>query len=456
MKTTEFKEKISQNVLDVSSYAQNLKIKKEIFSIPEDVLKILNWNFSDLWIEIKQKITCITNLYDELEYIKKLTEEKWFWYQDQNWNLNRKISNYKFEFSQKQLDQIKEITCLMKWFYQDRIRLLKTNNQVQNYFWWVFPDWYENLEIPLFTRLDLLENNDWNLSIAEIEPIYAWIWESLWTRKVFEEIWEKDNFFSSLQKNYLNAMKRFSWKNFLFFPNPLLAWYKKEIDYLFESVFDEADFCSLALSYEKKDLDFRSDGLYYNDKKVDILLNYFISKGTWGFWEFDEKILFLYKSWKLKLFPQASLILDSKLWSALIFDKKIFPKNYKLKKYFPKSRIVDKNTQAKENMLYKRWVSRVWKKDVIGFDGFIENKNQIQNDNVSWLEQEKINTKVREITVLSKKWKLEKQKMYSRIELYIFFTENWAEIWDVLITMSPKEIVKWWRDCVMLPAFSKL
>lgn len=456
MKTTEFKEKINQNIIDFSLYAQNLKIKKEIFNTPEEILQILNWSFNNLLMKIKQKITCITDLYDELAYIKKLTEDKWFWYSDEKWNLNRSVSNYKFIFSQKQLDQIKEITYLIEQFYQDRIDLLKTKSQVQDYFWKNFSDWYKNLETPLFTRLDLLENIDWDLSIAEIEPIYAWIWEALWTRKVFEEIWEKDDFFSSLQENYLNAMKRFSWKNFLFFPNPLLSWYNKETNYLFERILNKAKkFCNLDICYEEKYLDFREDGLYYYDNKIDILLNYFISKDSWSFSELDKKILLLYNSWKLKLFPQANLELDSKLWSAIIFDKNIFPKDYELKKYFPKSKIVDKNTKAKKSMLYKRWISRVWSKDVLDFDWFEKKQNQIQNDDIFWLEQEKIDTKTREIIVLSKKGKLEKQNMYSRIELYIFFSENWPEIWDVLITMSPNKIVKWWRNCVMLPAFSK-
>jgi hypothetical protein len=45
--------------------------------------------------------------------------------------------------------------------------------------------------------------------------------------------------------------------------------------------------------------------------------------------------------------------------------------------------------------------------------------------------------------------------MFSRIELYIFFWPEWAEFWDILITMSQNEIVKWWNSCIMVPWMTK-
>ncbi len=456
MKTNpDFNEEVKQNIINFSQYASTLKIKLDNFRFPEKILGLLTNNLSEIAKEVKTKIICLVDLYDKLSVIKLLTEEKWFWYKSKNWNLARNISDYNFSFTEKQIWELDKLVSLMEWFYKTRIELLKNNIDIKNLFLVKDTEILNLLEVPLFTRLDLLLDDTWNFKIAEMEPIYAWIWEALWTREVFSEIQWNDLNFNWLINPFLNSMKRFKWKNFLFLPNPLLSWYYSEVKYVFEKLYPKASiFCELNLCLDSTTIDFKDNWLYFEWKKVDIIMDYIIPKEQKELTELDSKIISLYKKWKLKLFPEPSLELDSKLWLALAQNKKYFWENNELTKFLPKTTIFSQKDIISESTFLKRAISRVWEKDVI----LNPNKKDIEViswDKTPWIIQEKVKSTPKEVVLLTRKWRIEKVKMFSRIELYIFFWPEWAEFWDILITMSQNEIVKWWNSCIMVPWMTK-
>jgi hypothetical protein len=447
---------ISQSIFDFWDVANKLQLKKVLFQTPMKVLEILEWNFLPLAEEVKERLNYLLALFEKLNRVREVTVRKWFWYSDISWNLARNITDYTFNFTPEQVDKLRELVKIVENFYIDRLNLLKNNPDIQRILSIKDSQAISMLEVPLFTRLDLILDDEWNFKIAEIEPIYAWIGECMWARDVNEELWVNDVNFIWLKNPYLNAMRRYSWEKFLFFPNKKLSWYYNEVQYVFDSLYYEASlFCNLDITFDENDIFFLEDWLYFKWEKVDVLMYYFIPKEQWDLSELDKKILKLYKEWKIKLFPEASLELDSKLWLALVFDNNFFPENYPLKEFLPRSSIYSEATEVWAEVFTKRVKSRVWRKDVMLWALSDEQKMEIAWDDTLWITQEKVTSIPREVVLLNRKWKIEREIMYSRIELYIFFWQDWAELWDVLVTMAPTEIVKWWKQTVMVSWVTK-
>jgi len=447
---------LKQSLIDFSELWKKLRIKLPLFETPEKVLSILDWKNCEESQKVREKIDYLLWLKKELEEIKtKYIEEK-FWFENLDWKLARNISNFAFEFNVNQINDLKLIVKLIEQFYLDRIDLLQNNEEIQKLFWIDDFSIVNNLELPIFTRLDMVVNENRNLKLVEIEPIYAWIWETLWTRNVYNNLNKKDENFVWLKKSYINALKRFNWKNILFCPNPELSWYYNEVKYLFKELKPEVEkFSDFNLCLDFNNLEFKNNWIYFNWKKVDILMNYFIPKEKWVEIEFDRKILQEYKKWNIKLFPQPSLELDSKLWLCLAWNNKYFKKTDLYDKFIPNTKIFDENTKIDWDKMLKRVTSSLKKNDFFDTSIWFDEK-LIKKDNLAWIIQDKISTLQKKIIIMNRKWKIEEKTFFSRIEVYIFFTNSWAELWDVLVTMWPREIVKWSRDCVMVPWVSKI
>lgn len=447
--------RIKQSIVDFSSVANKLRIKKELFNFPNKVLELLNGE-CNVSIETRAKVNNLLNLNSKLQGLQTKYVEAWFWFQNSGWELARNISDYTFEFNQEQISDLQELPWLIEQFYIDRIDLLNNNLEIQELFWVQDMDLVSKLELPLFTRLDMVMDVEWKLKLVEIEPIYAWIGETLGTRDVYNASNWIDSNFPGLLKSYLSALNRLEWKNVLFLPNPKLPGYFTEVEYLFSFLNKEKNkLKDLNLVFNEDSLNFREDGVYFEWNKIDVLMNYFIPKEQAEQSEFDDRIISEFKKWNIKLFPEPSLDLDSKLWLALAWNTKYFEDKTLYEKFIPKTIIYTDNIEINGDKMLKRISSNIEKKDFFDTSNWFDEK-LILEDSKLWIIQDKIDTQIKEVVLLNRKWKIEKVNMYSRIEVYIFFTDNWAELWDVLVTMSPKQIVKWWRDCIMVPSTTKI
>lgn len=445
---------LKQSIIDFSEFSSKFRIKLSLFENLNKILSIIEWKSCEESLKVKEKINYLIWLNKKYENLKEQYKIENFWFQDEKWKLNRNITDFAFKLNEKQINDINLIIKLIEQFYLDRIYLLQNNKEIQELFWIKDLDIINNLEIPIFTRLDLVLSEDWELKIVEIEPIYAWIWECLWTRNIYNNLNKKDKTFVWLEDFYINSLKRFKWKNILFCPNPELKWYYSEVQYLYENIETKLKkFLDCDLCLDIWDLEFNEDWIYFNWKKINILINYFIPKEQKSELDFDKKIIEQFKKWNIKLFPEPCLELDSKLWLALAWDEKFFNNTELYNKFIPKTEIYKNNSRLYWNKILKRTISSLEKNDFFDISN-LQEEIKIDNDNVPWIIQEKIKTKKEKIIIMNRKWKIEEKTMFSRIELYIFFTQEKAELWDILVTMWPREIVKWSRDCVMVPVIS--
>jgi hypothetical protein len=450
---------IRQSVIDFSDVAKKLRIKEALFSFPNKVLKLLygDDNISDdISIEAKSLVNKILDLNENLQDLKQRYIDAWFWFQSSNGSLARSITDYTFDFTEDQISDLQELPSLIEQFYKDRIELLNCNKEIQEMFWIQDTDVVSNLEVPIFTRLDMVIDPDWKLQLVEIEPIYAGLGETMGTRDVYNNLNEVDPNFPWLQKSYIRALDRLDWKNVLFCPNPKLSWYFTEVEYLFDCLKNENNTLKkLSLTLDVDNLVFMDEGIYFEWEKLDVLMNYYIPKEQWEISELDNKIIEQFKKWNIKLFPEPSLELDSKLWLALAWDDRFFSDLKLYDKFIPNTTIYNRDIPIEGDKMLKRISSNITKEDFFdtskGYD-----KELIIWDSKPWIIQDKLDTQTNKVILLNRKWKIEEKSMYSRIEVYITFPETWAELWDILVTMSPKQIVKWWRECVMVPATTKV
>lgn len=447
--------RIRQSMIDFSDRANKLQIGKLLFWTPYrvlDVLKSRQWEVVD---DVLKDINYLLGLNDIFSSLEQQYESEWFWYIDTQGRLARNITDYTFEFTPEQISDLQELPELIKDFYIERINLLQNNSDIQTMFWIDNTKLVDKLEVPLFTRLDMVMTTQWKLKVVEIEPIYAGIWETLGTRNIYNQNNKIDTNFPGLLPSYNNALSRLKWQRVLFCPNPKLPWYFREVEYLFNDLQNlDNELQSFDLSLDISEVSLKDDWVYFKWEKIDVLINYYIPKQQWEVSTFDKELLEQFKQWNIKIFPEPTLDLDSKLWLALAWDKKYFPESKLYDKFIPETLLYTQDMKIDDNRMIKRSSSNINKWDF--FDSSVwYDREVIESDFKPWIVQEKLETQVNDVIAMWKKRKIESNKLYSRIEVYLFFTEDWAELWDILVTMWPRQIVKWSRDCVMVPAITK-
>lgn len=446
---------IKQSIFDFSAIARQLRLKIDKFQFPKQVLDILNEQ-SIVSIDTKQQLNQLLELNENLRTLQQMYTEAWFGFQNGKWELARSTTNYTFEFTQSQISDLQDLPSLIEQFYQNRITLLNDNSEIQAMFWMPNIELISKLEVPLFTRLDMVVADGGKLQLVEIEPIYAGIGETLGTRDIYNDVNGIDDNFPWLLKSYMTALERLQWKNVLFCPNPKLSWYFTEVEYLFNSLSSQPNSLgSLNLSLNVTDLSFGNDGIYFEGEKLDVLMNYYIPKEQSDLSQLDEKIMSAFKKWDIKLFPEPSLELDSKLWLALAGDERYFNDQELYERFIPNTIIYNPDVPLEGDKMLKRISSNIEKDDFFDTSQWYD-PDLIQWDSKPWIVQDKIPTWTDEVIVMDRRWQIKKEKMYARVEVYICFPDTWAELADVLVTMSKKQIVKWGRECVMVPATTKI